>query len=245
MPQNEIETSIIRARGEEMALTPKVTGVEEECGFRWLRLKKLAYTDQTGRKRFWEMAERTTRRGAVDGVGIVAVVRSRTEETRVVLITQYRPPLDSSVLELPAGLVDGGESAGDAALRELREETGFVGTVSAVSPIVAADPGMSAANTQLVVVDVDGDAPENRKPVAEPEEGEFISVFLVPLRGLAARLRAEMKRHHYQVDARLYAYAAGLELAEGAEAPAQPRLATAAAAALAAAALAAFALLRR
>ena len=43
-----------------MAQEARVVGVEEECGFRWLRLKKLAYVDQTGRRRFWEMAERTT-----------------------------------------------------------------------------------------------------------------------------------------------------------------------------------------
>ena len=199
-----------------MAQEARVVGVEEECGFRWLRLKKLAYVDQTGRRRFWEMAERTTRRGAVDGVGIVAVVRRRASAPQVVLVTQFRPPLDGHVLELPAGLVDGGEGAGGAALRELKEETGFVGTVASVSPVVASDPGMSAANMQLVVVDVDGDAPENLKPVAEPEEGEFITVLLVPLAGLAARLRAEMKARGYHVDARLYAYAAGLELAAAA-----------------------------
>ena len=75
-----------------------------------------------------------------------------------------------------------------------------------------------------VVVDVDGDAPENLKPVAEPEEGEFITVLLVPLAGLAARLRAEMKARGYHVDARLYAYAAGLELADAvARSPAAAR----------------------
>ena len=228
-----------------MAQEARVVGVEEECGFRWLRLKKLAYVDQTGRRRFWEMAERTTRRGAVDGVGIVAVVRRRARAPQVVLVTQFRPPLDGHVLELPAGLVDGGEGAGGAALRELKEETGFVGTVASVSPVVASDPGMSAANMQLVVVDVDGDAPENLKPVAEPEEGEFITVLLVPLAGLAARLRAEMKARGYHVDARLYAYAAGLELAAAAPTtPAAPRLALAAAAG-AALAFAAFHLRRR
>ena len=73
----------------------------------------------------------------------------------------------------------------------------------------------------------------------------FITVLLVPLAGLAARLRAEMKARGYHVDARLYAYAAGLELAAAAPTtPAAPRLALAAAAG-AALAFAAFHLRRR
>ena len=32
-------------------------------------------------------------------------------------------------IEVPAGLVDAGESAEEAAIRELREETGYIGTV--------------------------------------------------------------------------------------------------------------------
>ena len=49
----------------------KVTRVLEEVGFRWLKLQKLEYQDATGKIRLWESAARTTRRGDVDGVGIV------------------------------------------------------------------------------------------------------------------------------------------------------------------------------
>ena len=41
---------------------------------------------------------------------------------RVILVTQYRAPIDRAIWELPAGSVDAGESAEAAAARECEEE---------------------------------------------------------------------------------------------------------------------------
>src|SRR5262245_19980633 len=46
------------------------------------------------------------------------------DDGRVVLIRQYRHPTGRSLLETPAGSVDAGESAEEAAQRELAEEIG-------------------------------------------------------------------------------------------------------------------------
>lgn len=54
----------------------------------------------------------------------------------MLLQKQFRPPLGKVVIEVPAGLVDEGESAEEAAVRELREETGYVGVVSESSPVM-------------------------------------------------------------------------------------------------------------
>jgi ADP-ribose pyrophosphatase len=40
------------------------------------------------------------------------------------------------VIEVPAGLIDAGETAEHAALRELKEETGYIGVVSQSSPVM-------------------------------------------------------------------------------------------------------------
>lgn len=47
-------------------------------------------------------------------------------EGRVLLVRQYRKPVERALLELPAGNMDPGEEPEAAATRELREETGFL-----------------------------------------------------------------------------------------------------------------------
>ena len=49
---------------------------------------------------------------------------------------QFRPPISKVVIEVPAGLVDEGESPEESAIRELREETGYIGIAAEVSPIM-------------------------------------------------------------------------------------------------------------
>ncbi len=62
--------------------------------------------------------------------GIVAIV-ALTDDGRIVLTEQYRPPAGGPVIELPAGLAGDRDDASmdesllEAAQRELREETGY------------------------------------------------------------------------------------------------------------------------
>ena len=51
-------------------------------------------------------------------------VRAKSEPLRIILEAQYRPSQDAIVVEMPAGLIDQGEDAAQAAVRELKEETG-------------------------------------------------------------------------------------------------------------------------
>lgn len=47
----------------------------------------------------------------------------------IVLQRQFRPPVNAICIEIPAGLVDEGETPEQAAIRELHEETGYVGEI--------------------------------------------------------------------------------------------------------------------
>lgn len=53
-----------------------------------------------------------------------AVVLAIDRDDRVVMVKQYRKPFDKVILELPAGKIEKDEDPQEAALRELKEETG-------------------------------------------------------------------------------------------------------------------------
>ena len=54
-----------------------------------------------------------------------AVIAALTEDRKLVMVRQYRKPADKVMLEVPAGKIDPGEKPIEAAVRELKEETGY------------------------------------------------------------------------------------------------------------------------
>jgi ADP-ribose pyrophosphatase len=61
---------------------------------------------------------------AVSQADYIAIV-ALTPEGLIPIVRQYRPALERFTWELPAGMVDAGESAEACCARELKEETGF------------------------------------------------------------------------------------------------------------------------
>ena len=57
-----------------------------------------------------------------EGMAVYAVTE---DGERLVLVRQYRYPMDAYLYELPAGLIEPGETAQEAACREMQEETGW------------------------------------------------------------------------------------------------------------------------
>ena len=119
----------------------------------------------------WEMA---SRRGTA---GIVACLPV-TAAGEAVFLSQWRVPLERGVIEIVAGIVEPGESAEEALVRELSEEAGLV----AGSLRKVADFTTSAGLTDEVIATyvAEGCVPD---PTARHsgEAAEVIEVFTVPL----------------------------------------------------------------
>jgi ADP-ribose pyrophosphatase len=109
------------------------------------------WTDQDGKDRVWEAAARKTRsKGGIDAVAIAPILRHPSRPLETMVILQYRPPVDAFCVEFPAGLIDEGETPEQAAIRELKEETGYEGKVCDCTPMLSCQPGMTNANMQVL-----------------------------------------------------------------------------------------------
>jgi len=110
-----------------------------------------------------------TFRDIVDHPGAVAIIPVLSDG-RIVLVRQYRYAVRKSLLELPAGTLEEGESPVDCARRELREETSYdAGTMKKLLQCYMA-PGYSS---ELIHVFLAGDL---RKTDAQAEIDENIEV---------------------------------------------------------------------
>ena len=84
-----------------------------------------------------------------DAAAVVAV----DDEGRVVLIRQFREVARSTLVEIPAGVVEAGEDPLATAQRELREETGFAADRWRAGPVVYPTPGFCRERIHLFFAD--------------------------------------------------------------------------------------------
>lgn len=85
--------------------------------------------------------------------GIKAAVILAIEDGQVLLVEQYRVPLGTNCIELPAGLIgdhDAGEDALTSAARELEEETGYRAAKMELVGEFFSSPGMVSESFSLV-----------------------------------------------------------------------------------------------
>lgn len=177
---------------------------------RWITLKKIEFTDETGKDRVWEVATRKTRGTAgVDAVAIGNILLHPSRPPSTMVVIQYRPPLDAYTVEWPAGLIDAAETAEEAAVREFKEETGYDCTLVSMSPVQSADPGMSNANMKMAMVEVQLKEGEP-EPEQRLEDGEHIQRVVIPLAEFYERLVEYSKKERFIVAAKLFHFAHGM-----------------------------------
>jgi ADP-ribose pyrophosphatase len=86
---------------------------------------------------------------APDWVNVVAL----TPERHLVLVRQFRYGTDDFSLEVPGGVIDPGEDPVAAGLRELREESGYIGTAARLLGSVHPNPAIQSNRCHLVLVE--------------------------------------------------------------------------------------------
>jgi len=117
---------------------------------------------------------KSAQREIVEHPGAVAVV-ALTNNRELVMVRQYRKPIDKVILEIPAGKLNQGEDPEICAQRELLEETGYqAGQLSLIARYYTT-PGFSDEVMYLYL------ARELIELKQSPDEDEFIEMTRVPL----------------------------------------------------------------
>lgn len=116
-------------------------------------------------------------REIVEHPGAVAIV-PLLEDGNIILVNQYRAPINRITLEIPAGKLEPQEPPEVCAARELAEETGFSATAMDHKATFFTTPGFSDEIMYLYIA-------SGLEPVgSRPDTDEFLAVEMIPLEKL-------------------------------------------------------------
>lgn len=145
---------------------------------KFIGLFEIEYKNKLDEDKVWMVASRKSSeqleniylKNEEDSVDAVVIVGLHKSSEKLVLIRQFRVPINDYIYELPAGLVDEGESIAISVERELREETGL--TILEIQKNKSSDkvylsPGMSDESVAFVYCKYDGDITDE---FLEPDE---------------------------------------------------------------------------
>lgn len=110
-----------------------------------------------------------------------------TKDHHTILVRQYRKAVEKAILEIPAGKIDPGEDALSAAVRELKEEIGYLsGDVRHLMDFYSS-PGFCNEKLSLYLAENVVLGPQ------APDDGEFIEIVSVPWdEAVAMAMRGEL-----------------------------------------------------
>lgn len=107
--------------------------------------------------------------------GAVCVVPI-TEDNEVILVKQYRYPMEKLTVEIPAGKLDKGETPQQGAMRELEEETGLTGgNLTFIGELYTSPAILTEVIYMYIAKDFTVGAPHT-------DEDEFVEVIKIPIK---------------------------------------------------------------
>jgi 8-oxo-dGTP pyrophosphatase MutT (NUDIX family) len=192
----------------------------------------------------WECCYRsnTSESRTLSGVEIIAFIKESIKanllDSKILLIDNYRYPVEKRVLEFPSGIIDPSDYdkflheenqeemskkvAVSTAARELKEETGYSGefldffSIKNVNPIklfqnIFYDPWKSSENGIICLFEVDKSKEENKNPLQSLDDAEIINVHEVKLSELLDFISNKIENENYGCSAHVYSFAMGLQ----------------------------------
>lgn len=145
---------------------------------KFIGLFEIEYKNKLDEDKVWMVASRKSSEqlkniyleDKEDSTDAVAIVGLHKSSKKLILIKQFRVPINGYIYELPAGLIDKGESIDISVERELREETGL--TLLEIQKNKSNDkvylsPGMSDESIAFVYCICDGNITDE---FLEPDE---------------------------------------------------------------------------
>ena len=111
----------------------KIKGLKPLVETDFVSLYDVEYKNKKGQEKHWMVSSRKSKEelekvyleNNEDKIDAVVICALHKAENKLVLINQYRVPINKYIYELPAGLVDNNEDVETSVRRELKEETGY------------------------------------------------------------------------------------------------------------------------
>lgn len=111
----------------------KIKNIKTLVTTRFLSIYEAIYENKMGNEKTWMITSRKNEtsireqyfNGQVDKTDAVVIAALHKASGKLVLVRQFRVPLNDYVYELPAGLIDPDEEMKKTLTRELKEETGL------------------------------------------------------------------------------------------------------------------------
>lgn len=119
---------------------------------------------------------RTSKRELIEHPGAVAIL-AITADNKIIMVEQYRKALERSIIEVPAGKLEKGESPETTAIRELEEETGYTADTLELIQSFSTSPGFADEVVHLFLAK----GLQKAEPGASLDEDEFVELMEVTI----------------------------------------------------------------